>query len=655
MTGEPTGRCGWASTLRDFVSAKSSVVCEALADYVCDVDESQRRAWRKDIPVLQRESDELLDRSQNARSMSVILEYTLPRDFRRPDVVFLNGEAVVVVEMKGASSARQAHIDQVRGYVRDLSMYHAACHDRKVSPVLVPTSACDLNEQQQGVRVVSPENLDGVLEELGCRVAPSRTFPLSEFLDDNSYEPMPGLIMAARELFRTHKLPFIKRARAKTDPCINYISDLARNAAQQGGRHLVLVHGVPGAGKTLVGLRLAYAGFLDDLVVERAGRKNASPAVFLSGNAPLVEVLRYALRGENADSHVFVQDVKKYVQAHTRAQSVIPPEHVLVFDEAQRAWDAARVQAAHRHLREEDKGKSEPDLFIEFAERIPEWCLIVGLIGGGQEIHNGEEAGIGQWAEAIDRLPDSSSWTVHTPGEVAQVFTDAGLKVKPNDCLSLNSELRFHLLPKVQQFVAAIVDHADARKASQLGADLEVAGYTFLVTRDLELAKAYLVERYGYDRMKRYGMVASSRDKALSKFGIMNKFQDVRALKVGPWYNADPGDDVSCCQLNTVATEFYCQGLELDCALLGWGTDFVLLDGQWSTSRATQSRDPMRDFDQVRKNAYRVLLTRGRDGTVVFVPPLPELDETYGFLAQCGWRLLEPIRTSQSGIAASPA
>ena len=224
---------------------------------------------------------------------------------------------------------------------------------------------------------------------------------------------MPTLVQAARELLASGQLRRIERAHAATQPAVNAISDIVHQAARTKTRHLVLVTGVPGAGKTLVGLQAVHAHYLDDLAIDRGDGKPTAPAVFLSGNGPLVQVLQYELRDAGGGGRVFVRDVKNYVKTYSRNDKRVPPEHVLVYDEAQRAFDAEMVKITHK-----DDGaaydKSEPELFIEFANRVPEWCVVIGLIGTGQEIHVGEEGGIVQWRRAVEDNPRWREWHIHT-------------------------------------------------------------------------------------------------------------------------------------------------------------------------------------------------------------------------------------------------
>ena len=252
----------------------------------------------------------------------------------------------------------------------------------------------------------------------------------------------------------------IKRARAATEPALHHITAIAHEAAKTRTRHLILLSGVPGAGKTLVGLQLVHAGWLDDLAVARNGVIPTAPGVYLSGNGPLVEVLQDALRSEGAGGQTFVQGIKPYVRQHTRTGRPVPPEHLIVFDEAQRAHDAQRVAQVHGGEIE----KSEPDHLIEFCERIPEWSVLVALIGTGQAIHVGEEGGIPLWVDGF-RHATSSNWTIHGSPQHSELFVNCGLRYKASSSLSLDTEIRYHLTPKLHEYVDSLLDAGDVSHA----------------------------------------------------------------------------------------------------------------------------------------------------------------------------------------------
>jgi hypothetical protein len=285
-------RYGWQSDLDTFSRSVPRVVRGRLNDFIPDASPEQIRAWDQSIPWLQRECRELTARDPAASEYTAILEYELPRDFRRPDVIVLEHGCVAVLELKGRPYATQAAIDQALGYARDLAAYHAACAGCSVTPVLLIRTNNPQPVIQDGVYIVAPEALDGLLQEFSKKNEP--TVSVEAFLALDAYAPLPSIVQAARELFNKRPLPMIKRARAATDPALQYITAVAHEAARTQTRHLVLLSGVPGSGKTLVGLQLVHAGWIDDLAVDRGSGRPSAPAVYLSGNGPLVEVLQHA-------------------------------------------------------------------------------------------------------------------------------------------------------------------------------------------------------------------------------------------------------------------------------------------------------------------------------------------------------------------------
>jgi len=631
---ETSARYGWQSDLPAFVQASPASIEAALLQFLQGASSQQITSWHDSIRWLQREYDRCVREDSAAETYYTLLEYELPRDFRRPDIIVLEGGTVVVLEVKGHAGAGQAARDQVTGYARDLAAYHSACADRSVLAVVVPSDGPAQVQEKDGVSIVGPH---GVARFLLDHAAVHKGPPIrpDDFLNEDAYAPLPTIVQAARSIYEQRPLPFIKRARANTDPALEAITDIAHQAARTKTRHLVLLSGIPGSGKTLVGLQLVHAGWLDDLAIERGGRKR-SPAVYLSGNGPLVAVLQDALKGGAVPGSVFVQDIKKYVAYYAQGRGRTPPEHLVVFDEAQRAHDADRVAEVHR----QPLGSSEPEHLLEFCSRIPEWCVLVALIGDGQAIHVGEEVGVELWREAIAGRPASEQWSVHVAPQVAPLFKACPVPTNWHDVLNLDTEIRFHLTPKVHAFVEALLEGTDPAAAREIADELYRGNHRFLVTRSLEDAKAYLRERYADAREARFGLLASSKDKLLINFGVDNSFQTTKRLRAGPWYNRPPEDPLSCCQLDMVATEFSSQGLELDAALLAWGSDLIHENGAWSIRMSRGTRGKLRDPKQLRKNVYRVLLTRGRDGTVVYVPPSPQLDDTSRYLVACGMRPL---------------
>ena len=649
-----TGQAGWRGTIPAFVMEESASIRRALEDFIEDAGDSQKRAWRDSIPQLKEVFDRYLSGDSPGKN-GAILEYTLPMEQgRRPDVIVLDNGAVIVLELKGYGIVKQEDVDQTSAYARDLRHYHSMCRDRQVVPILVPLRLPRGPWERNGeVLVCGPDMLPGLLQQITA-ASESTALDSEDFLGGD-YEPMPTLVEAARRMFEEGDLPNIRRAKAATDPALESCLEIVNEAARTGTRRLILLTGVPGAGKTLVGIRISYDRSTLELAIPRAMARPGGQtemvdpsvtSIFLSGNGPLVEVLQDALGKESKN---FVQPVRSYVKHHfgSRGGSRVPYHHVLIFDEAQRAWDRDKVERGH-------KGElvgSEPDLFVDMAERVPGWSVIVGLIGTGQEIHDGEESGVSQWLEAVAGSKNPEAWSIHAPPAIASHLGESGIKVNSERLLSLNVMLRSHFAENVHDWVDGVIGETErsSEELRVMATDLQEEGFRMYWTDNLSRAKAYVMNRYEGMLDKRYGLIASSRDKALAPT-IPNDFMSTKNVRKGAWFNAAPEHPRSCCQLNTCMTEFGVQGLELDFCLIGWGTDYVLTDEGWSNhlmkrhARGIPVQDPL----ALRRNAYRVLLTRARDGFVIYVPPDVGLEPqhdgalrlTRKWLSDCGIELL---------------
>jgi DUF2075 family protein len=645
----PERTAGWDGVFPVFVETPSSVIRGHLEEFVKDASESQVRAWKESIPALQHEAGEVLETRAQARGYTAILECRLPLEARRADAIFLVSDAVVVIELKGKSAPSQADLDQAAAYARDLRAYHSDCQSRAVHAVLVPMRAKDSPHMCDGVWVTGPQCLD----DLVCRLTASNTAPPptgETFLAIGAYRPLPTLVQAARELFESRDVREVWKARAATDPAVDAIATIAHDAAKTKTRHLILITGVPGSGKTLVGMRAVHAHYLDDLAVPRASGKPTTAGLYLSGNGPLVEVLQYVLKGAGGGGRTFVRHIKDYLDSYIPKPQNVPPQHLLVFDEAQRAFTPDRVQELHNKWAS-GLVKGEPELFVSLCERIPEWSVLVGLIGSGQEIHLGEEGGLAQWRHALERCKEPGRWTVHAPALVEEVFVGGNVTTKWDMALNLDTELRFHAASELHQFVddllstSPVIDREPVvAEPMRSRSDYDLSGVCLWITRDLEHAKQYMHDRYSEQPDARYGLLASSRDKLLEAYGINNSYQATKNVRLGPWYTEGASSNLSCRCLEACVTEFGAQGLELDMALVGWGSDLRRTSGRWDNSRARGYRNgavELKDPYRLRVNAYRVLLTRGRDGTVIFVPPTREMDETCAYLVGRGFRKLE--------------
>jgi hypothetical protein len=524
----------------------------------------------------------------------------------------VTGAEVAVVEFKQHSEPMPGHVDQVEAYARDLAEYHSGSHGRSVHAVLCLTGSQGSVSRGAHTLIASGDRLGQALQTvLQSHDQAQIDFDLWLRAD---YQPLPSLVEAARIIFDHEDLPHIRRAESAGIPeTLTALDRVANEARSRGESHLALLTGVPGAGKTLVGLQFVYETHF--------GERDGQQAVFLSGNGPLVKVLQYTLQ-----SRVFVQDVLGFLRTYGGSRTALPNEHIWVFDEAQRAFDAEMA------LEKRGEAISEPEDFLRLGARLDSWSLMVGLIGEGQEINRGEEAGIEQWNQALACM--DQPWIVHCPPSLASVFPNAE-RVESDPRLSLDVTLRSHRAEEIHKWVSYLLE-GKLENCKAMSDRLMAEGFETYVTRDIEAARVYVKERYEGMRDARYGLLASSKARNLLDYGFLNEYQFTKNMRVGPWFADEPSSSYSCCALRDTATEFQCQGLELDMPIVGWGHDLWWTGDSWDCSTRYKVKNPR----QIRLNAYRVLLTRGRDGFIVFVPPEPKYDRVSHALVEAGCRTL---------------
>jgi len=410
---------------------------------------------------------------------------------------------------------------------------------------------------------------------------------------------------------------------------------------------LVLIGGVPGSGKTLVGLQFAHE--ISD---------GHEYAMYLSGNQPLVKVLQDYL---GKTGKVFVREVRAFIDDYWIKKRDInqSDQKIVIFDEAQRAWDGKRV---NKQYKKEKYGfleinDSEPQIFVNVVSKMKDWGIIIGLIGDGQEIHIGEEKGIVQWHDAL--LESNHDWMVHLPPRMENIFNptnNGSIKMNLDSRLELTQTLRSHAAQDLHHFTNHLLD-GEISDAKAYATTMKNNGYSMLLTSDLEMAKTYLNARYdednyfasNWDEKKTYGIISSSWAKSLVEYGInVRKPKDPTSFctrffganDVPRWFNyRATRASLFCSNFNKLATEFQCQGLEIDGALIAWGSDLIYSGNEWIpyTKRA-RTINP----GQIRINAYRVLLTRARDGFIIFCPKTPDMLKTYETLHDAGLDELNP-------------
>ena len=428
------------------------------------------------------------------------------------------------------------------------------------------------------------------------------------------YQPLPSILQAAERFFRHEPLPQLKSAKsAGIDKALLCMQRATDAALSSGENLLVLLTGVPGAGKTLAGLQFAFNNT----------QASQQRALMLSGNGPLVRVLQYVLKNRH-----LVTDVHGFLQTYGGSSSAIPNESIIIYDEAQRAWDEAMARE-----RRGAAARAEPCELLQLAHK-KHGLVIVALIGEGQEINRGEEAGIAQWKCAITQ--SGAHWRVLCPERLSAHFSETGA-VTVADALNLTLSLRSKSALQLPAWVSAVLD-GDSARAKALSENGLFAAFPVYLSQTPARIKDYVRSRYEGEKEKRYGLLASSKARNLTRYKVPNDYEATRAVNVGAWYADDASSALSCCQLKSCVTEFSAQGLELDLPIVAWGDDFIRKDGSWklTAKSGAQVHDPYR----LRQNCYRVLLTRGREGMCIFVPPEPTLQETYRFLVACGCKIL---------------
>lgn len=616
------------------------------------LEPAQRSAWNYQIQHLRTLAQEL-------PYAHAFMEFLIPRMGRRVDLILLTHGIVFVIEYKlGAKQFDRAGLNQVYGYGLDLKHFHEASHDLPIVPILVATDAPDQNAQHVQwddddlARPLSV-NAAGLLPAIHHVCKMRNNFPIDATAwEAGRYRPTPTIVEAAQALYRGHAVEEISRSEAGAENLTNtadYVANAIEAAKRNKQKIICFITGVPGSGKTLAGLNLATS---------RRRAYSDEHAVFLSGNGPLVNVLREALAldaitradetgtrtskvQEDRHAAAFIQNIH-----HFRDDALVstdaPVEKVAVFDEAQRAWNAAQTSKFMQQKKGQfDFSMSEPAFLLSVMDRHPDWCAIICLVGNGQEINTGE-AGIEEWLYALEQ--NFPHWQAHLPSSLVHSCRITDYVTAP--ALHLSTSLRSFRAERLSDFVGHVVaGHAAA--ARELKSTL--TNFPLYLTRDLEQARQWLrSKRRGTERT---GLLASSNAARLKPHGVFVKAK----IEPAKWFLA-PNDDVrSSDALEDAATEFDIQGLEVDWTCLCWDANYRRTGNQWQALQFKGTRWQAVN-DEARRayvaNAYRVLLTRGRQGMVIFVPEGSNEDATrspavyqaiYAFLKNCGFDDLESM------------
>lgn len=628
-------RAYYSNSISDFcIEDKDSIYGKISGEY--DLNKltiQQSNAWKSQIKILKQT---ILNFEGK-----VYFEFTIPRMGKRVDNVLIIGNCIFVLEFKiGSNEYDKYAIDQAFDYGLDLNNFHEGSHTKNIIPILVAEKAKKFDniykkslDNLYETVLANEGNLSEVIAQTLLYFSDSNDID-SQFWENSIYKPTPTIIEAATALYKNHNVLEISRSDSGaenlsvTSECISGIIDYSKSKSRKS---ICFITGVPGAGKTLAGLNIANL---------RSNYKEEEHAVFLSGNGPLVDVLREALARDKVKSakeeNLIItkssakSQVKSFIQNihHFRDASIkddkAPIEKVTIFDEAQRAW--TKEQASNfmkRNKGVSDFNKSEPEFLIEVMDRHQDWCTIVCLIGGGQEINTGE-AGLEEWIRPFSiKFKD---WDIYYSSKIVEdenyIKDKDALAILNNkraimkDELHLSISLRSFRSAQLSTFIQEIINN-NIDVAKTIYSDFIKVDYPIKITRDLDSARDWL--RSSAKGSERIGVVASSGGIRLRPFGL-----NVKAKIDAPiWFLNDENDIRSSYFLEEVATEFDIQGLELDWTCVAWDGDLFYDNNQWNYRKFKGTKWQNINSPEITSyliNSYRVLLTRARQGMVIYIP-----------------------------------
>lgn len=641
-------RSYYSAAIKDFLATHENyILAEMVKSHPFDLNDFTRDSWLSEIRILKRELNEF-------SFGHLSLEFSIPRMGKRVDAVVSYCGILFLLEFKdGDTEYRNSTFKQVMDYALDLKNFHKGSRDKYIVPIAVPTEAPKNTPSVQKYK-------DGIFYPIGVNHTQIGTviraigekWEQTDFnykaWEDTEYMPTPTIVEAAQALYNNHNVEEITRSDAGarnlnlTTAEIKRIIELSKVNKRKS---IIFVTGVPGAGKTLVGLNLA-SEYHDNELEEHA--------VFLSGNLPLVTVLQTALARDKQKRELkennrkitiaaALREVKTVIQIihHYRDEYVgnntCPSDRVAIFDESQRAWtkdEISSFMARKKGVKNFDY--SEPEFLIQTMDRHNDWAVIVCLVGGGQEINKGE-AGLPEWFDALRRsFPNWDAYAAPTLDDTeylrGRTWDElvAGVNLNIVDGLHLATSMRSFRSEKVSLLVKQILDN-DVEAAQNTFAEIQKQ-YPIYITRDLDAAKNW-VKRASRGN-ERYGLFASSNAARLKPRGIYYA-KDRSSISPENWF-LNPDDDIrSSYFLEAVASEFETQGLELDYAIVAWDADLRIENGKWAHYQMSNRLTPP-NWSRIRSenntryltNAYRVLLTRARQGFIIYIPEGVDSDVT---------------------------
>lgn len=664
-----TTRFYYSNTISGFYAEEPcSIVGKLTGSSQHDINPKTANAWKEEISSLR----EVLSKYKNTDRGSIYLEYNIPRMGHRVDAIILIDGIVFILEYKtGGQTFNQSARNQVWDYALDLKNFHADSKGRILVPIVVvpgaPDNHCSIELRSSTDKVYEPlftntrqlgVVIQNILDQFGQ--VSGRSPQTDDAWANSGYEPTPTIIEAAIALYEKHNVADITKSGGDIEKTSEVLSQIIEHCRSEHRKAICFITGVPGAGKTLIGLNTA---------IEQSSKEGK--AVYLSGNFPLVEVLQEALTRDYIERKRCIEsneekktrtkkgdakrEVKTFIQMihHYRDQylegvditpenikpiagytdkAYIPAEHVAIFDEAQRAWTKEELQ---RFMREKKNIQnfpySEPEYLISCMDRQRDWGVVVCLVGNGQSINKGE-AGLKEWIESI--LRRYRSWDVYISqailesGELSQEqITDIQPQLNYQEELHLEMSMRSFRSESVSLFINQLLD-LKVEEAKSTLYELRKNNYPIVLTRSLERAKRWLrSKKRGNERI---GLLASSKAERLKAISINVKYNP----NFVHWFLEDSQDIRSSDTLEDALTEFEVQGLEIDWACVAWDADLRLSEDKRSWEHfqlrgGSKWQNIKKSVNQEYQiNAYRVLLTRARQGIVVLIPEGDDTDTT---------------------------
>lgn len=593
-----------------------------IKSYDLPLDDLQVNAWGNCYDFLVNSFQQIGD---GYGEVQIVFEYMLPLEkYRRPDVILLFEKKVVILEFKDKENYYKKDLEQAIGYREDIKNYHhvTGMLNLEVECFLVLTKPNAISGIDRGVKILNKYNFNS-----SVFINSPKPLEIDKVLRwvGSKYQPLPSIIDATQKLFFEGELPYIKNiAEGDIEATVNKVRNIIEeNEKNYRRKDIVFVSGVPGAGKTLVALKTLYEYNRDKYIKD----KNPFAAVYLSGNGPLVSVLREQLsnnRINGIEGKAYIRGMLEYKKDFLYNSSNIPDNTVLIFDEAQRAWDAERMR----------KDYSEAEGLLMIGEKIFNsrgQVTVVACIGDGQSIHTGEEKGLKLWIDALKKYKD---WNVFIPQKYEGEFR--GVKnLNISNELFLDTSIRANFIDTSKWIESLLTyDIDNCKKETEI---LQEKGLVLRVTRDFD--KVIKTVR-GIDRVHpswNYGLLISSKASILDKetktyTDDYYKTSYIKDNEAGVWFLKE------CKQLQKAASEFLCQGLEVDFPIVTFGGDYFLENRLWNVHPKVKVKynNQYDNLENIINNIYRVILSRCRKGMVLFIPKNRNLDETYEFFKQIG-------------------